>query len=116
MRAHHLAGEKENALACARRAIAPLTGAPPGETVRLAFELAALALAEGDPTAAARLLGVAATTPDRRELPFPPPAERERRLATDRAVLDQLGSEAAKHTQAGRRCTVAEAAGDLVAG
>jgi DNA-binding SARP family transcriptional activator/tetratricopeptide (TPR) repeat protein len=115
MRAHHLAGERANALLCARRAAAQLPTAPPGEAVRLAAELAVVALAAGEVATGARLVGVAAATPDLRELPFPSPAEADRRAATKDVVVEELGVEAKKHIDAGRRCTVAEAAGELLA-
>jgi hypothetical protein len=114
MRAHHASGEAENALLCARRALAVLGAAPPGEVVRLAMELATVAVGLHDLTSAARLLGAAAAIPDRRELPFPSPAEATRRDETEKTVVEGLGTEAPRHTAAGRRCSVAEAAGDLL--
>src|SRR5205085_898723 len=75
LRAHLAAGDLEAARASARRALADIERVPSGEAVRLGTELAALALAADDPAAAARLLAVVAATPDRRELPFPPPGE-----------------------------------------
>jgi tetratricopeptide (TPR) repeat protein len=115
MRAHAEAGEVAAALACGRRAAEHLVWAPSGEATRLASELAGVALRAGDDAAAARLLGVAAATPDVRELPFPSPAERRRRDEVAAEVEARLGaSVAASHLAAGRRCSVAEAAGSLL--
>lgn len=114
-RAHALVGDLRFAGTCAQRAIAGLPDAPPGEAVRLAVELANLAAAQGELPTAARLLGVAAATLDRRELPFPSPSEEVRRCNTQRAVETGLGDGASEHLDAGRRCSVAEAAGGLFA-
>ncbi|MFP5255178.1 MAG: BTAD domain-containing putative transcriptional regulator [Acidimicrobiia bacterium] len=115
MRAHALRGDLGSAVTCARRAMEGLAGAPPGEAVRLAAELARLAVGQGDLPTAARLLGVVAATPDRRELPFPSPREAERLRSTEEAVSAGLGWSVAEHLERGRRCSVAEAAGDLLA-
>jgi DNA-binding SARP family transcriptional activator/DNA polymerase III delta prime subunit len=115
MRAHALGGDLGAATTCVRRALDGLVGAPSGEAVRLATELAHLAVEVRELPTAARLLGVAAATPDRRELPFPSPREAERRCAAELAVTAGLGSRAAEHIDRGRRCSIAEAAGDLLA-
>ena len=82
--------------------------------MRFGTELAALAIIARDEVTAARILGVIGVTPDRRELPFPPPAEAVRRDALRRAVEDRLGNEAARHLETGSRCSLAEAAGRLL--
>jgi len=115
MRAHAGMGDVGSALACARRAAGALAGGPPGESVRLAAELAGVALHAGEVIAAARLLGVACATDDIRELPFPSPNERLRRAEHERQVAKLLGADATSHVDAGRRCTLAEAAGRLLA-
>lgn len=114
MRAHALVGDLPFAWTCAQRAIDGLADAPPGEAVRLAVELAHLAATHDDLSTAARLLGVAAATLDRRELPFPSPTEGERRRHTEHAVGAGLGDRAGAHLDAGRRCSVGEAAGGLL--
>ena len=114
LRSHRLSGDAAAATACARRAIRALPQAPSGETVRLAVELAHLAAALGDFTTAARLVGVAEATPDLRELPFPSPVEAERRAALEETIAVELGDRARDHTEAGRRCSVAEAATELL--
>jgi DNA-binding SARP family transcriptional activator len=115
MRAHVLAGDRHAATTCARRAIDGLPRVPPGETVRLAIELAHIAVANGSLTAASRLLGVVRETDDVRELPFPAPSEHERLAAVESAVTEHLGTDAWHHINAGRHCTLAEAAGELIA-
>ncbi|MGQ0431635.1 MAG: BTAD domain-containing putative transcriptional regulator [Microthrixaceae bacterium] len=115
MRAHASMGDLGSALACARRAAAGLAGVPPGESVRLAAELAGVALQAGEVVPAARLLGVACATDDIRELPFPSPCERHRFAEHERQVAKLLGADAEGHIDAGRRCTLAEAAGRLLA-
>ncbi len=115
MRAHQATEDVTAAAACGRRALAGLDRVPPGESVRFGTELAALAMAERDEVTAARILGVVAVTVDRRELPFPPPGEATRRAALRRAIDDRLGDESARHLEAGSRCTLAEAAGRLLA-
>ncbi len=115
MRAHLVAEDVAAATACGRRAVAGLDRVPPGEAVRFGTELAAVAMAARDEVTAARILGVVAVTPDRRELPFPPPAEAVRRDALLQAVEDRLGAETAQHLEAGSRCSLAEAAGRLLA-
>ena len=114
MRAHLATEDIAVAAACGRRALAGLDRVPPGESVRFGTELAALAMAAHDEVTAARILGVVAVTPDRRELPFPPPAEATRRDALRQAVDDRLGNESARHLEAGSRCSLAEAAGRLL--
>jgi DNA-binding SARP family transcriptional activator/tetratricopeptide (TPR) repeat protein len=115
LRAHLAAEDLGAATACGRRAAAGLARVPPGESVRFGTELAAMAIAARDEVAAARILGVVAVTPDRRELPFPSPAEAVRRDALRRTVEDRLGTESAWHLEAGSRCSLAEAAGRLLA-
>ena len=114
MRAHLAAEDLVAATACGRRALAGLSRVPPGESVRFGTELAALAIIARDEVTAARILGVVGVTPDRRELPFAPPAEAVRRDALRRAVEDRLGDEAARHLETGSRCSLAEAAGRLL--
>jgi len=115
MRAHALVGDVHFAGTCAQRAFAGLPDAPPGEAVRLAVELAHLAAARHELPTAARLLGVAAATLDRRELPFPSPSEEGRRRDTQHAVEAGLGDAWREHLDAGRRCNVTEAVGGLFA-
>jgi hypothetical protein len=105
MRAHLAAEDLAAATASGRRALAGLARVPPGESVRFGTELAALAIIARDEVAAARILGVVGVTPDRRELPFPPPAEAVRRDALLRAVEDRLGSKTARHLETGSRCS-----------
>jgi hypothetical protein len=114
MRAHALDGDVDAALACAWRAIEGLAIVPSGETVRLATELAHMALELDDVVTASRLLGVLSVTADRRELPFPSPREGERLASVQTGVRDRLGAAADDHVASGRRCTVSEAAGDLL--
>lgn len=114
MRAHAAMDDLQSAFACARRAAAGLAGVPSGETVRLAAELAGVALRAGEVIPAARLLGVAHATDDIRELPFPSPNERRRLAEHERQVAEALGADADRHIDAGRRCTLAEAAGRLL--
>lgn len=114
MRAHSLAGDVESAMACARRSVDRQAEGPSGESVRLAIELAHIAVERDDLAVAARLLGFVAATPDLRELPFPPPTEHQRRTAVECAVADGLGPKALQHAEAGRLCTVTEAAGALL--
>ena len=114
LRAHTATGDLDAAHACARRAAEALPDAPPGESVRLATELAALARQEDELETAARLLGVARSTPDRRELPFPGPAEAARWAELARDVAQQVGAGYDDHVAAGARCTVPEAAGPLL--
>jgi tetratricopeptide (TPR) repeat protein len=106
-RVHAQTGDVESALACARRAAALLHATPTGEAVRLASELAALTDAIGDRDTAARLVGFAGATLDRRELPFPSAAERRRHAA----LADRLRADAPDSVHAGSRCTFTEAAG-----
>ncbi len=115
IRANLAAADLGATIASARRAVAGIERVPSGEAVRLGVDLAALALAADDPVAAARLLGVVGAMPDRRELPFPPPGEADRRAELADAVRDRLGDEATRHLDAGARCSLAEAAGPLLA-
>jgi DNA-binding SARP family transcriptional activator len=114
LRSHAIAGDYGAAVACGRRAVDALPAGPPGETVRLAHELADLAWRTGDAEAAARLLGVAAATDDRREIPFVPPGERRRADTVARRVADQLGSGSRSAHDHGSRLSILEAAGDLL--
>jgi hypothetical protein len=110
LRAHAIVGDIETALACARRAAAALPAAPPGEAVRLGLELAAVMETAGDTTTAARLVGFTSSVLDRRELPFPSVSERARHA--DLAARLRLTE--ADAVSAGARCTLGEAAGDLL--
>jgi DNA-binding SARP family transcriptional activator len=114
MRAHTSAGDVDSALECARLATRVLATVPPGETVRLAMELSRLAVVTGHADVAARLLGVVAATDDKRELPFPAPAERARYLDVERQVTDRLGTDVSRHINAGKRCSIQEAASRLL--
>ncbi|MFZ6003279.1 MAG: BTAD domain-containing putative transcriptional regulator [Actinomycetota bacterium] len=114
MRAHALDGDLSATATCARRALEGLVEAPPGEGVRLAVELAHIAVEQGDLPAAARLLGVASSTPDRRELPFPSPSEGHRRCAAEAAVIAGMGSAEVDKLATSRPRSIAEAAGDLL--
>jgi hypothetical protein len=115
LRAHVDRGERDAAVACALRAVEDLATLPPGETVRLAYEVARLAMLVGDPVAAARLVGVATSRPDQRELPFPAPAEHRRHEAVERRIADALGSEAEEHIRVGRARSLVQAAGPVLA-
>jgi DNA-binding SARP family transcriptional activator/tetratricopeptide (TPR) repeat protein len=110
-RAHHRAGAVDLSRGCARRALEQLPHVPPGETARLAVELAHVAAERGDAAVAARLLLVASTTEGQRELPFVPMRERVRRAELERS----FGAEVDALRASGRRLTLREAAGPLLA-
>jgi hypothetical protein len=114
LRAHTVAGDLDAATACARRALEGLHHVPTGETVRLASELAHLALARGDADAAARLLGVVDATEDRREMPFPAHTEARRRADLEAEIDLRFGARAAQQRAVGARRSISEAAGSLL--
>ena len=114
MRAALAAGDLERSLGCGQRAIATLAFAPGGDTARLALELADLAVRLHEPRRAARLIGVAQQQTEPREMPLPAPADQVRGAGTLERVRRELGSAVDRDLAAGRRCTVAGAAGDLL--
>jgi tetratricopeptide (TPR) repeat protein len=111
LRAHTALGDHESATATAQRAVDVLPLVPPGETVRLAIELAHAALIRGDRSTAARLVGVVRGTDDVRELPFRPPAERARLVAVERE-LERVGVDIPKGAGA---LSISEAIGPATA-
>ena len=114
VRAHTGVGDLDAAVASGRRAVEGIHRVPTGESVRLAGELAHLAVARLDAVAAARLLGVIDTTDDRREMPFRPPSESTRLDEVRQYVEHRLGAQAGDERRRGRLLTVAEAAGSLL--
>lgn len=109
-RAHTRAGDDASARHSVAAAVSELGRGWEGETHRVAGELAVVAWDLGDARSAARLIGLADVTPDRRDLPFVSPAERARVGAVRAAVA---GSDTP--TGPGARSTIAEAASRLLA-
>jgi tetratricopeptide (TPR) repeat protein len=109
-----LTGDIERAKGCGRKALSALEFAPGGDAARLAFELADVALHLDDPRRAARLIGVALRQTEPREMPLSSPLDEQRYGVITDMALTALGQDAAHHVTAGSRCTVAEAAGDLL--
>ncbi len=107
-------GDEAGARAAAAEAVAGVRRGWVGETHRVAAELASIAQALGDAPAAARLIGLADATPDRRELPFVTPAERERVESARRWVDGRLGRWAQHEYELGAGSMLAEAAARLV--
>jgi tetratricopeptide (TPR) repeat protein len=114
LRAHGLTGDAVSAAACGRRAAGALPRAPSGEEVRLAQELAELAVQHDEIDTAARLLGIVDAVKDRRELPFPPKAERLRLQALREVVAARLGPAWRDDVTPGARLSITEAAGSLL--
>ncbi len=115
MRTASASGDLERALGCAHHAIATLDFAPGGDAARFAFELADVALLVDDPRHAARLIGAAEHHTEPREMPLLSPHDQQRYDAVTAAATRALGDDVAHQIAAGRRCTIAEAAGDLLA-
>jgi DNA-binding SARP family transcriptional activator/tetratricopeptide (TPR) repeat protein len=113
-RVHAERGDDDLARTAAGRAVDALQRTFDGETHRVAVELAWIAARLGEHSAALRLAGLADATPDRRELPFRSPGERER---LDEAVViarRELGAESDALVAAGSGSSVAEAAALLI--
>ena len=107
-------GDVASARAAAVEAVAGVARGWVGETHRVAAELAAVAHQLGDAPAAARLIGLADATPDRRELPFTTPAERERFRDARSWASDRLGERADSEVARGASSTLSEAAARLL--
>lgn len=113
-RVHAAAGDVPAARAAAGEAIAGVTRGWVGETSRVAGELSFVAMTVlDDPVAVARLVGLAQATPDRRELPFTTPAERERVAAARSFVANSLPDGGHSDLTIGAGSTLAEAAAAL---
>ena len=108
-------GDEPGTRAAFAEAVAGVGRGWTGETHRVAAELASVAQLIGDAPAAARLIGLADATPDRRELPFVTPAERERLASARRWVSEQLGERAQRELDLGGGSTLAEAAARIAA-
>ena len=111
VRAHTLGGDLDTALSCGRRALVQLPRVPSGEGVRLAGELAALAVGRGDVATAARLLAVARAIDDVREMPFRPHAEAARLADLEREVAAAGG---VLPTEDAATLSITEAAGSFL--
>jgi hypothetical protein len=109
-RVHVALGDGDLARRAASRAIDALGVTFEGETHRVALELAYVASELAEHRAALRLAGLADATPDRRELPFRSPLERQRLHDAKAAARGALGAEADAIYAAGARSSVAEAA------
>ena len=107
VRAHD--GDATRARAAASAAAAALSKAWSGEIHRIAVELAHVCHVLGDFDGVARLVGVADTTEDRRELPFQTPAERTRATAACAAARGALGDAFEPLRQFGTTSTLTEA-------
>jgi hypothetical protein len=112
-RVHASTGDEALAQNAAADAVASLASAWPGETSRVASELAFVSNEMGAVNAAARLIGVVDATPDQRELPFRSPAERERLQRTRSEVSRALGDAYRQIVEQGRHSSLAEAAFQL---
>jgi DNA-binding SARP family transcriptional activator/tetratricopeptide (TPR) repeat protein len=103
----------EEAAAGARAALARAPHVTRGEVSRLAVELSQLAARLGSPRHAARLVGCVLAHDGPFELPLPAPTERERADAIVAAVAGSAVPSRLRDLDAGRRCTLREAAGDI---
>ncbi len=113
-RVHVAVGDADLARRTAARAIDSLSRTFPGETHRVAVELSSIAHGLGEFGAALRLAGLADATPDRRELPFRSPGERQRLCESRDAAHDELGDEGAVVYAQGATSSLAEAAALLI--
>ncbi len=113
-RVHAEAGDHDLARSAAAGAVGALGRTFDGETHRVSAQLAHVAFLLGEHHAALRLAGLAAATPDRRELPFRSPGEAERLAGARAGSLEAVGAEGPEILTQGVAANLTEAAGLLI--